>query len=225
MPTQTFWNLPSDKREALIAIAVDEFATNDYDSASISRIVARAGIAKGSIYQYFADKQDLFLYLLNLSNQKRLDYIQQEAPPAEQIGFWDLLRWQIAASTRAALAYPQLTRLFYRAVQGNLPFRSAIVQDMRTMALTHWTQFVQQGIARGDIDPQIEPELAAVVLSAVFSEIGSYITARLELDAQPLHELDPARFQTPEVDRIFDHTVRMLQHGLGSSARPVEDTQ
>ena len=51
MPTQTFWNLPSEKRDALIAIAVEEFASNDYDAASISRIVARAGIAKGSIYQ------------------------------------------------------------------------------------------------------------------------------------------------------------------------------
>jgi AcrR family transcriptional regulator len=46
MPTSTFWNWPANKRQLLIDIAVEEFANNDYDNASISRIVARAGIAK-----------------------------------------------------------------------------------------------------------------------------------------------------------------------------------
>jgi AcrR family transcriptional regulator len=223
MPTQTFWNLPADKRDALIAIAVDEFANNDYDAASISRIVARAGIAKGSIYQYFADKQDLFLHLLNLSNQTRLAYVQREAPPAAEIGFWALLRWQIGASTRAALAYPQLTRLFYRAIQGNLPFHNAMVHEMRAMALAYWTQFVEQGVTLGAIQPGVDAELAAVLLNAVFSDIGSYLMQRLDLDAQPLHELDSARFQTPEVERIFDQVVLMLERGLGALPRSSQE--
>ena len=45
MPNQTFFNLPDAKREQILQIAIDEFAENDTDSASISRIVARAGIA------------------------------------------------------------------------------------------------------------------------------------------------------------------------------------
>ena len=58
MPKQTFFNLPEDKRENLINIAIEEFAENDYQTASISRIVANAGIAKGSFYQYFENKED-----------------------------------------------------------------------------------------------------------------------------------------------------------------------
>jgi len=221
MPTQTFWNLPTDKRESLIQIAVEEFANNDYDTASISRIVARAGIAKGSIYQYFADKQELFLYLLSLSNQKRLDYLQQEAPPPEQLDFWALLRWQIGASTRAALAYPLLTKLFYRAMQGNVPFHNQMMQEMKTTGLARWQQFVQQGVAQGTIDAHVDPALAAVMMSAVFTEVGTYLMTQLGLDTQPLHELDTARFETPEVDRIFDQVVSMLEHGLGTRQRLV----
>ena len=42
MPHQTFFNLPEEKRQTLIDCALDEFAARDYDSASISQIVARA---------------------------------------------------------------------------------------------------------------------------------------------------------------------------------------
>ncbi len=58
--SQTFSNLPEEKRQRILRIAIDEFADNDYDSASGSRIVAWAGIATGSFYQSFADKDDLW---------------------------------------------------------------------------------------------------------------------------------------------------------------------
>ena len=61
MPYETFFNLPEEKRQTIFDILLEEFAENDYNSVSISRIVNRAGIAKGSFYQYFEDKKDLFL--------------------------------------------------------------------------------------------------------------------------------------------------------------------
>ncbi len=216
MPTQTFWNLPNEKRQALIEVAVEEFANNDYDNASVSRIVARLGIAKGSVYQYFSDKQELFLYLLELSNQKRLDYIQRETMPNPQMRFWPLLRWQISASTRAALAYPLLTKLFYRAMRGHLPFHDEILRSMKATGMERWQQLVRHGIAQGDIRNDVDPELAAVLFNAVFTEIGTYIMTMLQLDNEHLHELDTNVFQTPEVERVFDSTLSMLEHGFGS---------
>ena len=71
MPRQTFFNLPEDKRNPIIDLALDEFSKYDYKNASISRIVARAGIAKGSLYQYFEDNRDLFLYLVEISGQAK----------------------------------------------------------------------------------------------------------------------------------------------------------
>lgn len=218
MPTQTFWNLPAEKRQALIDIAVEEFANNDYDTASISRIVARAGIAKGSVYQYFADKKELFLFLLELSNQKRLAYVQNEALPESQMSFWQLLRWQMGASTRAALAYPLLTKLFFRAMNGHLPFHDEMLANMKALGLQHLRAFVEAGIAGGDVDPATDPDLAAMLLSGVFAELGTYVMGRLGIDAQALHELEVTQFQTPEVERIFDDVLRMLERGLGRTA-------
>ncbi len=218
MPTQTFWNLPADKRESLITIAVEEFANNDYDNASISRIVSSAVIAKGSIFQYFTDKKDLFLFLLELSNRKRLEYVQNEPPPEPNMSFWQMLRWQIGASTRAALAFPLLTQVYLRAMNGRLPFEEEMFGNMRSLALDHWRKSVQAGMTQGDLDSRVDPHLAAMMLNAVFNEIGNYVMQRLNIEAGTLHELDVTVFQTPEVERIFDDTIRLLERGLGRSA-------
>lgn len=64
MPTTTFFNLPPPKRERLIRAAMAEFSRKSFGDASINRIIQDAGISRGSFYQYFADKSDLFRYVL-----------------------------------------------------------------------------------------------------------------------------------------------------------------
>ena len=64
MPTSTFMNLPAEKREKILRAAVAEFSRKNYGEASINRIIQAAEIPRGSFYQYFADKQDLFHYVL-----------------------------------------------------------------------------------------------------------------------------------------------------------------
>lgn len=64
MPKQTFYKLPQEKQERILAAAKREFTHVRYDDASINQIVREAGIPRGSFYQYFEDKQDIFLYFL-----------------------------------------------------------------------------------------------------------------------------------------------------------------
>ena len=64
MPTTTFFNLPEEKRERLLAAARAEFARTSYEEASVNRIIQAAGIPRGSFYMYFTDKEELFRYLM-----------------------------------------------------------------------------------------------------------------------------------------------------------------
>ena len=65
MPTETFFRLPSAKRESLLCCARQEFARVPYPDASINRIIHSAGIPRGSFYMYFDGKSDLFFYLMD----------------------------------------------------------------------------------------------------------------------------------------------------------------
>jgi len=64
MPTQTFFRLPAEKRGRLTEAAWREFTSVPFADASINRIVRAAHIPRGSFYQYFDGKQDLFFLLL-----------------------------------------------------------------------------------------------------------------------------------------------------------------
>lgn len=62
MPTQTFFHLPEEKQQRLLEAARVEFSRVPLNEASIAQIVKLAGISRGSFYQYFEDKEDLYFY-------------------------------------------------------------------------------------------------------------------------------------------------------------------
>ncbi len=66
MPTKTFLNLPKDKKNKVLKAAYKEFARVPLEKVSIKNIVENAGIARGSFYQYFEDKEDLFDYIMKI---------------------------------------------------------------------------------------------------------------------------------------------------------------
>ncbi|WP_456279090.1 TetR/AcrR family transcriptional regulator [Bacillus sp. AK128] len=65
MPKQTFFHLPKEKQDTLIHSAKIEFSRVPLHEASIANIIKSAGIPRGSFYQYFDDKEDLYFYLLS----------------------------------------------------------------------------------------------------------------------------------------------------------------
>ena len=52
------------RREAILDAALDEFSARGFAAARLDDVAARAGVAKGTIYLYFADKEALFQELV-----------------------------------------------------------------------------------------------------------------------------------------------------------------
>jgi len=71
MPKTTFFNLTKAKQEALLRAAKKEFSRVSLADASIANIIKDVGIPRGSFYQYFDNKEDLFFYILNDHSKKR----------------------------------------------------------------------------------------------------------------------------------------------------------
>ncbi|MHC5269497.1 TetR/AcrR family transcriptional regulator [Enterococcus sp. LJL98] len=62
MPTETFFNLAKEKQERILKAAEREFSRVGLKEASIARVIKEADISRGSFYQYFEDKEDLYYY-------------------------------------------------------------------------------------------------------------------------------------------------------------------
>jgi len=52
------------RRDAILEAALDEFSAKGFASARLEDVAKRAGIAKGTVYLYFADKETLFQELI-----------------------------------------------------------------------------------------------------------------------------------------------------------------
>lgn len=65
MPKKTFLNLSKKKREKIINAAYDIFISNEYEDITIRDMASAMDIAIGSFYQYFEDKDDLYIYLIS----------------------------------------------------------------------------------------------------------------------------------------------------------------
>lgn len=74
MPTETFLRLPEEKRGRFLEAAWAEFTRVKFADASINQIVRQAGIPRGSFYQYFADKEELFSYLLGDIQERSIQF-------------------------------------------------------------------------------------------------------------------------------------------------------
>lgn len=64
MPSERFLHLPEEKKKRIIKASLKEFARVPFEEISINRIIRDAGISRGSFYQYFEDKYDLQMFLL-----------------------------------------------------------------------------------------------------------------------------------------------------------------
>lgn len=218
MPTETFFNLPEAKRQRILEVAIDEFASNDYQNASISRLVARAGIAKGSFYQYFTDKADLYRYLLDAIFEEKQRVLAAIQPPDPQMGTFAFLRWLFGVSIRFEFINPKLAQLGYRAMhEQKLP--EAMMAQGKEAGRLYFRQLVEAGIARGDLRPDLDVDAAAFLLNTLIVEFGYYLIQRLGLQPAELGERWQALSeQSPAADALFDQFITMLE--LGLAARP-----
>ena len=70
MPTVTWARVDPARRAAVIAAAEAEFGAHGYSRGSLNVIARRAGVAKGSLFQYFADKRDLYAFIADVASQR-----------------------------------------------------------------------------------------------------------------------------------------------------------
>jgi len=157
MPKDTFLNLPEDKRRLIEDVALDEFAEFGFDNASINRIVTAAGIAKGSFYQYFGDKGDLYKHILAIIAQKKGAYITPAMQNPEELDFFAFLEQIYRSGLAFAKDQPKAAKIGFEVYKNQTnPVFEEIYQQSRRMGFAFYEPLINQGIVRDEIDPDID---------------------------------------------------------------------
>ena len=214
MPKQTYFNLPEDKRETFLVAAINEFADNDYPNASISRVCKTAGIAKGSFYQYFEDKKDLLLYLIQLMLEEKQELVESIELPEPDLGFFDSLRSIFTLQVGYNIRHPRLAEVAYRAFYGALPFKDEMIESLKQAGIDAYSILIEKGVNDASLRSDIDVEAATFVISTVFAELGRYLEKQLGLDNKALVIRSLTDEQWEEASRHFDGILRLLEFGM-----------
>jgi AcrR family transcriptional regulator len=113
-------------RALFLDLAEKEFHTHGYANASTSRIVTASGMARGTLYYHFKDKQDLFLAVYEMVMKQVSETLSYQISKIEDP--WD----KLLACCRFYFdlcANPQTNKIFLTEAQTILPYdlRQAVV--------------------------------------------------------------------------------------------------
>jgi AcrR family transcriptional regulator len=224
MPKPTFFGLAPERRNRLVREALVEFAERTYAEASLSEIARRARIPKGSFYQYFEDKLDLYRWLITDEAPRRKREFLGAAKPVGD--FWTQLETTIERGMAFLVENPRLARLSAAAADPTaIPEVRGLHRAICEAGLDELRAFLGQGISSGALASGLDLEVATRLVSTI---IGPGLTDVVlhELGAE-LHEvldsnslrrrLGPQRRQ-----RLARQAVSFIRDGLGRAPRTEE---
>lgn len=209
MPKQTFFNLPADKRQAIVNAAIDEFAEYGFEAASINRIVANSGIAKGSFYQYFEDKLDVFKHLLDLLGAEKTEFFKDRHPPDHGLGIFGYFRWMIKTGMEFNSTNPKLVKAISRVLLSEGMYYGQLFADIRKKSLDGLRDIIRSAKNNGEMDASVDEDLAVTVMDTWSNVISNSILN------EGLQKKDIMRWvKSPKVQKYIDDMLSIMEHGL-----------
>lgn len=171
MVRSRFDRLPEEQQRAILGAALDEFAAHGFHDASLNRVIAAAGVSKGSLYYHVDGKEDLYVHVARVVVGQLFDEVGPlPVPDADDAdAFWAtvesyyhrLMTHLAASPTRAAFVRGWL------AASGNPRLQQA--QDELGRAVLPW---MEQAVAAGQAAGAVRTDLPSGLLVAVTAGMG-----------------------------------------------------
>ena len=209
MPKQTFLNLPEEKRRNIVSAAIEEFAEYGLENASTNRIVANSAISKGSFYQYFEDKQDVFMYLLTVLEQEKWEYFRGKHPPSSSMDTFGYFRWMIKTGMEFNSSHPLLTQAISRVLFGEGMYYGNTFADVRERTAEGLRAMIKQAVKNGEIDPSVDVDLAVMIMETWSNTISSYV-----LNEGMKHKDIMKWVRSAKVQERIDKMLYVMEYGL-----------
>ncbi len=183
----TFMNIPEEKREKILAVAVNEFAHNGFENANINTIAKKAEVSVGSLYKYFDTKTDLFLTSVDYG-LKNLEVIMETIVQSDEdvmVKLEKLVRVAIEFSRRNTV----LIKLYNEVTsESNAELVKKIATYVESVTSEAYKKAIIEGQVAGEIRTDIDPGMAAffvdnLLMNIQFSYACDYYCERYKIYA------------------------------------------
>jgi AcrR family transcriptional regulator len=157
-----------NKKELIVEAAARVFALNGYSNAAVADIARQANIGKGTVYEYFQSKEDLFFAVF--------EWFQKKTEKAAVVGISDLGG---GAADRLSALNDSLMKLWdeikdvfalvmeFWAASSSIQMRQRLKGAFKQMYGDYRrivSALIQDGIKSGEFRPDVKPEPVAAAL-------------------------------------------------------------
>lgn len=203
MPKDTYLRLSKEKQDRIYEAALNEFSKRNFNEAKLSNIIKEAKIPRGSIYQYFEDKKDLYKYIFDRLGQVKIEYMSDLIPNSEEIPFLDLIRQLYVIGIKYASENPKAVKMAKFLFNSSDSMFDEILGDGLKQANKFYQGYIETDKRLGRINPDIDTKVFAAMMSELITNI-SLDELKLEKDTINLESM---------LDK-FDKKLFIIEKGI-----------
>lgn len=181
MPSITFANLPEDRREIIINAAIEEFSKNSYREASINQICKQSKMAKGSFYQYFSNKLDLYEFIMNTANQIKLEFFSTSLEEFPNLGLFEKIKFLYIKGIEFAYAKPLFAALGTQfSKETDEEAKKRVLNEVDEQAESFFDLLIEKAKEKGEIRKAVSTIAVGGLLRALNQSVYARYVEHIE---------------------------------------------
>lgn len=177
-----------EKARQIIHHASVVFARKGYNATKIDDVATSAGIGKGTVYEYFNSKQDLFLAVFDAYIKQYFDALQAQtrrpsASAAEEIR--EAVRAACALAGQVEELFPLTFEFWAASASSQMRDRIGVMfREMYDRFRRFFSALIRRGILSGEFSRNVDVESTAAVLVGSFD--GLFLQAWFDKEMDPM---------------------------------------
>jgi TetR/AcrR family transcriptional regulator len=179
MPNTAFFNLPEHKRSLIISVSIDEFSSANYDTASINQICKKSNIAKGSFYQYFTDKLDLYSYIMTIAIESKVSFFATILENFKTLTLQEQISFLFIQGIEFAKKNPHYAALGEQfSKESNEHAKQAIMKEGEKRSDNLFTQMIEHAKLKGEISNKVDTLALSMMLQSLNRTVNEYMLSK-----------------------------------------------
>lgn len=214
-PQNTYLNLPEPKRDRILKMSASEFADKGYQRASLNTIIKRIGISKGSLYQYFKNKESLFLYVFEHFTALAKQSVKESVSRSSKAAFMEQITRVLWAGIRFIDNHPEYYQIYLKVLfEQDVPHREELIAKVRLFSLEYFGPLCDIARQQGQIRKDIPTPLVIFIIDATLDRF-------LQGYAAPYLDSGPAlsKKNKTELNHAIEAIINVLHDGLKPSGK------
>lgn len=185
----------------------EEFSKHGYEKASIAQIIKRAGIPRGSFYQYFEDKLDLYSHILLTIGLKKHEFSTSALPDYENMNFIETIHAQFTGGIKFYREYPMMAKIANDFLfMQNQEVKARILKGHQQKSDDFFLRLIEEGKKRSEIDLNLDNETLLFMIHSLHTSFVQFFTEHCGMD-----------YQDDSLFRYVDQMILFLKKGISVS--------